>query len=353
MSKKLRMAVVGCGGIGRYHAEALAELDNVETVATFDTIEEKAQAIATQFGIPRATTSLTELLEDIKPDAVTICTPHKAHCEVMIACAEAGVHSIVEKPLSNSVDEANRMVAAAERTGTILACMFQRRFFPAALRIKEAIDGGRLGETMTAEVVAHLSRDQAYFDQVPWRGTWEGEGGGALMNQTIHMIDMLQWFMGKPVEVYGRWATLKHGDYIDVEDTAIATIEFENGALATLQASTAVEPQFGFRVTVHGTAGHTVSLLENPELNQGVVDIWTFPGEEEQRAEWEREDSGHFAFPKFHRVALEDFANAVLEGREPFVTGADAVTAVEIIQAVYESQRTRMPVKLGERAAVR
>ncbi len=239
------------------------------------------------------------------------------------------------------------MVAAADAAGIVFSAFFQRRFFPAALRMKRAIDDGRLGTLTTAEVVAHMSRDRAYFDRDDWRGTWEGEGGGALMNQAIHLVDLLLWFMGRPVEVYGRWATLHHGDYIDVEDTAVATIEFENGALATIQASTGIDPEFGFRVAVHGTSGDTVSLLENPELTQAITDVWTFAGEEEQRLAWEREESGHFGFPEFHRVQLADFVDAVLDGRPPLVSGAEGVTPVEVIQAIYESQRTRRPVALG------
>lgn len=351
MSEKLRVAVIGCGGIGRFHAEALREIDGCEAVATCDISPERAREVAELSGIPRAVGSVAELLEEVRPDAVTISTQHKTHPEVAIQCAEAGVHAIVEKPLSESVADGRRMVEAAERNGTVLACMFQRRFFPAVRRIKEAIEAGRIGAPMTAEVVAHLSRGREYFDATPWRGTWEGEGGGALMNQTIHMVDLLQWFMGSPpVEVYGRWATLRHGDYIDVEDTAVATVEFENGALATLQASTAIEPQFGFRVTMHGTNGHTLSLLENPEMSQATVDLWTFPGEEEQRAAWEREELGHFAFPGWHAVALEDFTNAVRTGHPPMVSGAEALVATEIIQAVYTSQRTRLPVALGPQA---
>lgn len=350
MSKRLRMAIIGCGGISRYHADALQALDRVDLVATCDVVEAKARRLAEDKGVPAWTGSVRELLDEVRPDAVSICTQHKAHLDPLLECAAAGVHAIVEKPLSTSVEEARRMVAAADEAGIVFSAFFQRRFFPAALRMKQAIEEGRLGRLTTAEVVAHMSRDRAYFDRDDWRGTWAGEGGGALMNQAIHLVDLLLWFMGRPVEVYGRWATLHHGEYIDVEDTAVATIEFENGALATIQASTGIDPEFGFRVAVHGTSGDTVSLLENPELTQAITDVWTFDGEEEQRLAWEREEAGHFGFPEFHRVQLADFVDAVLDGRPPLVTGAEGVTPVEVIQAIYESQRTRRPVALGERA---
>jgi predicted dehydrogenase len=243
------------------------------------------------------------------------------------------------------------MIAAARDAGVKLGAIFQRRFFPAAQRMKAAIDAGRLGRVTSAQCIAHLSRDRAYFDSADWRGTWEFEGGGALMNQAIHMVDMLQWLVGTPVEVYGRAATLKHGDYIDVEDTAVATVEFDNGALAFLHAVTTLDPQLGFRVAVHGTSGHTVGLRELPELTQAVTDVWTFEGEEDQRAAWEREESGHPGFPAFHRLQLQDFARAVLDDREPAVTGAEARTSLEMIQAVYISQRTRQPVALPMSAA--
>jgi len=173
------------------------------------------------------------------------------------------------------------------------------------------------------------------------------------------MIDMLLWMVGKPTEVYGRWGTLKHSEYIDVEDVASAVVSFESGALATIQALTTFENGIavneealtkhrapGFRLAVHGAAGHTVGMLENPELMQATTDQWTFDGESANIKEWSGAEGGHSGFPAFHSHQLLDFARAILEDRDPTVTGRDAYTALEVVKAVYLSEARRQPVAL-------
>ncbi|MFZ0214916.1 MAG: Gfo/Idh/MocA family oxidoreductase, partial [Candidatus Dormiibacterota bacterium] len=231
MTGTVRMGLIGCGSIGQRHADALAALDQVEFAACCDVDEGKAKETASRFGVGRTFTDPGALFRSGLVDAVTVCTPHPQHEPVLVAAAEAGIHAIVEKPLSTDLAAADRMVEAAERAGITFATIFQRRFFPASQRIRRAIDDGRLGRLTMGECFARLSRDRAYFDKDEWRGRWDTEGGGSLMNQAVHMIDLLQWYMGPVEEVYGRWATLKHGDYIEVEDTAVATLSFAGGAL--------------------------------------------------------------------------------------------------------------------------
>ena len=211
-----------------------------------------------------------------------------------------------------------------------------------------AIVDGRIGRVTVAECIALLGRDRAYFARDAWRGTWKGEGGGALMNQAIHMIDMLLWMVGVPNEVYGRWATLKHGEYIDVEDTACATVGFENGAMASIVATTtleSIEKAPGFRLAVHGAKGHTLGLSERPELTQAITDQWPFDSADTVNA-WAAAEGGELGFPGFHSDQLRDFARAILEDREPIVTGFDAVRALEVIKAVYLSEARRAPIVL-------
>ena len=349
MSGTVRIGLVGCGNIGQRHAAALAAIADVDFTACCDLEEARARTTAHRFGVADAFGDVGALLRSGRVDAITICTPHPQHAPVLLAAAGAGVHAIVEKPLTTDLDESDRMVDAADRAGITFATIFQRRFFPAAQRIRKAIDEGRLGRLTMGECFARLSRDRAYFARDAWRGRWDTEGGGALMNQAVHVIDMLQWYMGRVEEVYGRWATLKHGDYVEVEDTAVATLSFAGGALGIIEATTTYDPPFGFRVAVHGTSGATASLLEQPELTQGVNDVWTFSGEEAQRASWEREERGRPGFPDFHRLQLEDFAQAILGRRAPAVTGAEGRKSLEIIQAIYTSERTRRPVRPTER----
>ena len=220
--------------------------------------------------------------------------------------------------------------------------------------MRKAIEEGRLGRVSVAECVALYGRDRAYFAHDAWRGTWKGEGGGVLINQASHIIDLLLWMVGVPNEVYGRWATLKHGEYINVEDSSCAVVSFENGALATIIATTTLESRDtapGYRVAVHGTAGYSVGL-SGPEMLQGITDQWPFDPPETV-AEWAAAEGGKPGFPAFHTDQLRDFTRAVLENRDPIVTGLDAYRALEVIKAVYLSEARRQPIHLPLSAADR
>jgi predicted dehydrogenase len=344
--RRVRVGIIGCGGIARRHALALTSIPEADLVACCDIDEARARALAAEHGVAGVFTDAERMLGSGEVEAVSICTPHPAHGPLLIAAAGSGVHAIVEKPLTTDLAEADRMIEAARAAGIKFGTIFQRRFFPAAQRIRRAIDDGRLGTVTLGECFARLRRDRAYFARDAWRGRWDTEGGGALMNQAVHVVDLLQWYMGPASEVYGRWATLKHGDYIEVEDTVVATVAFAGGALAVIEAATTYDPPFGFRVAVHGTSGATVSLEESPELEQAYTDVWTFDGEEERRAAWVREERGRPGFPEFHRLQLRDFVRAVIEDRDPAVTGEEGRKSLEIIQAIYQTQRTRRPVTL-------
>jgi UDP-N-acetyl-2-amino-2-deoxyglucuronate dehydrogenase len=166
------------------------------------------------------------------------------------------------------------------------------------------------------------------------------------MNQAVHAIDQFQWFMGEPVEVFGRYATLRHGDYIDVEDTAVATVKFDNGALGVIEASSTFSSSYGFRVAVHGDSGAAVSVWEKPEGRQGTNDIWDIPGEERLQTEWAEQEKDGEGFPEFHVLQIQDFLQAVRDDRDPAVTGEEARKSLEIILAIYHSNRTGLPVSL-------
>ena len=233
MAKQVRVGVIGCGNIGKTHAKAFVEIAGVDLAACCDGDGARAEALAELHGVPHVFTDVGELLRSGTVDAVTVCTPHPTPADIVVAAAAAGVHVICEKPLAVSIGEANRMVAAAEAGGIKFAGIFQRRFWPAAQRIRTAIDDGKLGRITHGECRVYIWRPEAYFAADAWRGKWATEGGGALMNQAVHAIDLLQWYLGPVTEVFGRWAKLRDGDYIDVEDTAVATLVCANGARAT------------------------------------------------------------------------------------------------------------------------
>ena len=307
----------------------------------------RAQALAAEFGVEVATDSLDDFFAKGQLDAALICTPHPVHETLVVACAEAGVNVLCEKPIAIRLEEADRMIAATDAAGVAFGVIFQRRFWPAAQRIRRAIDAGDLGTLTFASASSLLWRPEEYFKSDPWRGKWETEGGGVMMNQAVHTIDLLQWFMGPAAEVYGRIATLRHGDYIDVEDTVAATVVFESGALGTIEALTTVQPDFGFRVAVHGDNGSTASVHEIPEGTQGVNDVWTFGAGASDRSVWAGTEQGRPGFPEFHQVQIAEFLNAIRVGRPPAVTGRDARNSLAIILGIYESSRTGMPVRLS------
>jgi predicted dehydrogenase len=344
MQDRLRFAVAGAGGIGARHAQAIMDIDAAELVAVCDIDAARAADLASAHGVARHGTDLASMLAKGGIDAVTICTDHGSHGRLLEACAAARVHCIVEKPLSIRLSEATRMVGVADKAGITFGAIFQRRFFPAAQRMKRAIEEGRIGRITSAECIAHLGRDKAYFDRADWRGTWWGEGGGALMNQAIHMVDMLQWMCGDAVEIYGRWGTLVHGAYATVEDTVVATCEFASGALTSIQALTTLNPAYGFRLAVHGSNGATLGLREQPELTEATTDLWTL--EPDPREPWEHAGEQRPGFPRFHALQLEDFALALRDGRPPAVTGAEGLKAMHIIKGIYLANRRRRPVRL-------
>jgi predicted dehydrogenase len=346
MANRVQAGLIGCGKIATIHAMALNLLEEAEFVACCDIEEARARHVAQTYNVPNVFTDATALVRSGLVDAVLVCTPHPAHADAVVAAAEAGVHVLCEKPIAARLEDADRMIEACEQAGVTFGVIFQRRFWPAAQRIRQAIDAGRLGTPILGECTARLWRSADYFAADPWRGKWATEGGGVLMNQAVHAIDLLQWFMGPAVEVYGRYAMLRHHGYIDVEDTAVATVAFASGGLATIQATTTCHPALGFRVSIQGDKGGTVSVWEYPEGDQGYNDVWTVPGEESFRPVWEWEEKGKPGFPVFHVRQIQDFLHAILEGRPPAVTGKEARKSLEIILAIYESSRTGAPVRL-------
>jgi predicted dehydrogenase len=350
MTADLRVGVVGCGMIAHNHVRALRELPGVTVCAVMDAEADRARDLARAFGIAAAFDDLDAMLGS-GLDAVTIATPNGAHEAGVLAAARHGVHVLCEKPLALNLAEADRMVAATTAAGVRFGVVFQRRFWPAAVRIRRAIADGRLGTPVAGGLVARLRRDAAYYAE-PWRGNWSTEGGGVLMTQAIHHVDLLQWFMGRASRVTGRVATLVHGSSIEVEDTAAAVVEFASGALATVQAGTTFAPGLGAQVWVSDARGRTVGLVEFPE-GVGATDVWTIPGEERftdvygERGAYDLPLAEvHRRLVPYHALQVADFVGAVRDRRDPAVTGREAVKSLEIVQAIYESALTGATVEL-------
>lgn len=355
--ERIRTALIGCGKVGQIHAAALRDLPESELVAVCDAGADRAAAFATRFG-GRPYTDLTALLKEAKPRVILVATPHPLHAAPVLEAAAAGVSALVEKPLAASLSDCDAMLAASKKAGTKLGVISQRRFYEAVKRMKDAITAGKIGTPILAVFNMFSWRDQAYYQSDPWRGKWDTEGGGVLINQSPHHLDLLQWFMGEIDEITGYYANLNH-PYIEVEDTALAMIRFKNGSLGSIVSTLSTRPGIHAKVHVHGSNGASVgvetdrgatfvagmSQIADPPLN----DLWTIPGEEGLLPKFQDEDRAHFrtvnATTHYHALQIQDFLQAVRDNRQPLVTGEDGRLVVSMIQAIYLSQRERRAVK--------
>jgi UDP-N-acetyl-2-amino-2-deoxyglucuronate dehydrogenase len=343
-SRSVGIALVGAGNIARTHAAAIAEIPNARLVAISDSVESACRAFSQQWGGLAWTTDIHELVSRPDVDIVGICTPSGTHADVAVVAAEAGKHLIVEKPLDVTLHQADRIIAAARQHRVKLAGVFPNRFRAGAKRAKEAIEQGRLGTLVLADAYVKWHRSQEYYDG--WHGTWALDGGGALINQAIHTVDLLQWLAGPVSTVFGHAGTLAH--VMEAEDTASAVLTFQQGALGVIQAATSCWPGDPARAEFHGTKG-TIALED------GRVTVWNLTdstiAEKEAITSLEAQDGQSYADPSAiahvsHRRQIEDMIDAVLNDREPRVTGTEARKAIEIIRAIYLSAKCGELVRL-------
>lgn len=355
--RTVRTALIGCGKVGQLHAVALKHLPASEFVAVCDRDADRSATFARDYDA-RPFTDVRQMLRESGVEMVCICTPHPLHAEPVILAAEAGVHALVEKPLAASLADCDAMLAASRRAGTQLGVVSQRRFCEPVQRMKRALDAGKIGRPVLGVVAMFNWRDQAYYASDPWRGRWDAEGGGVLVNQAPHQLDLLQWFLGEVEEVSGYWANLNH-PYVEVEDTALAMIRFRNGGLGSITVSLSQRPGLFTKVHVHGSNGASigvetdrgasfvagVSEVQEPPLN----DIWTVPGEESLLAGFQAEDRERFRqihpTTHYHAVQIQDFLDAIRTGRPPAVTGEEGRVVVALFTAVYRSQQEHRPIR--------
>ncbi|MFO0907740.1 MAG: Gfo/Idh/MocA family oxidoreductase [Isosphaeraceae bacterium] len=343
--------IIGCGMIAEFHTRAINEIPGSRVVAVYDTKLANAERIAQLAGEGcRTFSSLDEMLALPEIDVVSVCTPSGAHMNPGVACAQAGKHVIVEKPLEITVPRCDAIINACDRAGVRLCAIFPSRFSEANLALKTAIDTGRFGKLTLGDTYVKWYRTQEYYDSGGWRGTWALDGGGALMNQAIHNVDLLQWLMGDVASVFAMTDTLAH-TRIEVEDTAVAVLRFKNGALGVIEAATSAYPGLLKRTEIHGDRG-------SARIEQDDVTLWDFqvkvPSDSAIHAAMSAGASGFKAGASDprgithlgHRDQISDFLQAIDEGRAASVDGREGRKAVEIIRAIYYSARTGAPVSL-------
>jgi UDP-N-acetyl-2-amino-2-deoxyglucuronate dehydrogenase len=344
----VRFGLLGPGKVAWIHAAALARIPGARLSAVAGRNVDRTRALADAFGA-RAEPGLDAMVDHGDLDALIVCTPHPWHADHVISGLRAGLHVLVEKPMALDPGDCRRMIDAAASADVNLGVVSQRRWYEAVRRVKQAIDNRRIGSPALATLEVLGWRGDDYYAMDPWRGTRDGEGGGVLVNQAAHQLDLLCWFLGPVAEADGWTANVNHPS-IEVEDTAVAAVRFASGAIASVVASNSQRPGLFARIHVHGAEGWSVGV----ETDAGSIfvagvteptiarnDLWTIPGEEDALPRWQAEDRARLATvdlaSHYHELQLADFVDAIRDGREPAVTGQDGLRAVELMSAIYRA----------------
>ncbi|VTS02592.1 oxidoreductase domain-containing protein : Uncharacterized protein OS=Planctomyces maris DSM 8797 GN=PM8797T_06432 PE=4 SV=1: GFO_IDH_MocA: GFO_IDH_MocA_C [Gemmata massiliana] len=351
MPEPLGFAIIGCGMIARFHAKAIQEIPSARVTALVSRTKESAEKLLADTGLPPCPifASVEEAVKARGVDAVVITTPSGAHQEPALVAARAGKHVVVEKPLEITGPRCQAIIDACDAAQVKLCTIFPSRFGDANTTLKAAVDAGRFGRLTLGETTCKWWRTQQYYDEGGWKGTQALDGGGAMMNQAIHNVDLLLWMMGDAAHVSGFTATLAH-ERIEVEDTAVAVIRFASGALGVIQATTSVHPGYPKTIAVHGDRGSAV-IEQDDVLRWDFTLSTTDDAKVKERFAQKVGASGGSADPKAishegHRRQLADFVDAVQQNRVPKVDGREGKKAVDLICAIYESARTGKTVVL-------
>lgn len=349
--KKIKTALVGCGKVGHFHAKAFVNLALSEFTAVCDANLARAQEFAQQYGV-KAYDNVETMIAEANIEMLSVCTPHPIHAAIAVPAAKMGCHVLIEKPLAANLADCNAILNAAKEGNAKVGTVCQRRFYRPCMRMKQAIEDGKIGRPVIGTVTMLGWRDQAYYESDPWRGTWQGEGGGVLVNQAPHQLDLLLWYMGEIDEVYGVWKNLNH-PYIEVEDTAAVIVKFKNGGIGNILVSNSQNPALYGKVHIHGENGASigvqtdggamfiagVSSITEPPYN----DLWTINGEADMLETWKKEDSDFFtsvdSMYYYHQLQIEDFLKSLSGNGNTLIDGDAGRKTVELIEAIYRSSK--------------
>ncbi len=340
MEKKLRFGIWGCGMISRYHANAINSIEGAVLTGAFDINKASMEKFCEQFSV-EGFNSIEEFVSSDNIDAICICLPSGLHYETAMQCIKNKKHVVIEKPMTIKTQDAADIVKAAKENNVFVSVISQFRYSDAFQKVKEIVDSGKLGKITIGNALMKYYRTPEYYASADWRGTWEMDGGGALMNQGIHGVDVLQGLMGKVTAVTAVAKTLVHN--IQTEDTLTAVLEYENGAIGTIQATTSVFPGYNRKIEICGSEGSVV-------LNESDIETCDVKGYEdvvvEKKAQFNSAGRPDGIDPSLHVRQLRDFVKAVQENKEPWLNAAEGKKAVDIICAIYESAKTGKKIYL-------
>ena len=343
----MKYALIGCGRIATNHVTAAVN-NNLEIVAVCDVVPEKMEAILEKHNLAddksiKRYTDYKKMLEENDLELVSIATESGKHAAIALDAIDAGVNVIIEKPMAMNMADAEKIIKrAAEKHVKVSAC-HQNRFNVAIQEVRKAIEGNRFGKLSHASINVRWNRNKGYYDQAPWRGTWE-EDGGCLMNQCIHGIDLLRWMMGdEVVEVYGATRQQFH-DYLEAEDVGVAVVKFKNGAIGTIEGTTNVYPQ-NLEETLYLFGENGTVKVGGKSTN--TIDVWDFKDEtaEDQKNKGLEEETSN-VYGNGHTSLFADVIEAIKEDRTPYVDGVAGRNALEMVLAIYKSQKEGAPVRL-------
>ncbi|MCJ8012032.1 Gfo/Idh/MocA family oxidoreductase [Paenibacillus sp. KQZ6P-2] len=342
MTKRMRFAIVGAGVISPFHARAIISHPEAELTAIVDEVPEKAEAFSKEYGSPPVYATLEQMLKEGEVDAVCVCVPSGLHRHVTVAAARAGKHVLCEKPLGITAKDMDEMIEACRAHNVKLATVFQKRTTEEAILTKKAVEEGKLGRLVLGDAYLKYFRSREYYKSAGWRGTWALDGGGALMNQGVHGVDIIRWLMGDVESVFSYASPLIHD--IEVEDTAVAVLKYTNGAYGVIQGTTTVNPGQEARFEIHGEHGSIIYGDSGFKLWK-TLDGDEAPGSIQHRTA-DGTDDPHVISADGHYILVDDLIQAVRENREPLISGDEARKSVDLILAIYESAQTGREVRL-------
>lgn len=343
----MRYALIGCGRISTNHIKAAVN-NKLEIVGVCDILPEKMEELLEKHELKNDNsihryTDYKELIAAEKPELISIATESGNHAEIALYCIEAGINVIIEKPMAMSIADANKIIELAEEKHVKVSACHQNRFNVAVQELRKAVESGRFGKISHGSIHVRWNRNKGYYDQAPWRGTW-AQDGGALMNQCIHGIDLLRWMMGDEVEeVYGATRQQFH-DYLEAEDVGMALVKFKNGAVGTIEGTTNVYPK-NLEETLYVFGENGTVKIGGTSTNN--IDVWDFADETEADSKNKGlEEATSNVYGNGHTSLFADVMDAIENDRKPYVDAVAGRNALEMILAIYKSQKTGQPVKL-------
>lgn len=343
----MKYALIGCGRIATNHMKAAIN-NNLEIAAVCDVIPDKTEELLEKHGLRNESSikryeDYKKMIAEIKPELISIATESGIHAEIALYCIEKGVNLIIEKPMAMSIEDADKIIRLSEEKGVKVSACHQNRFNIAVQQLRKAVEEGRFGKLSHGSIHVRWNRNESYYTQAPWRGTW-AQDGGALMNQCIHGIDLLRWMMGDEIEeIYGATRQQFH-DYIEAEDVGMAVVKFKNGAIGTIEGTTNVYPK-NLEETLYIFGENGTVKIGGTSTNN--IDVWDFADETEADSKNKglKEETSN-VYGNGHTSLFADVIEAIENDRKPYVDAVAGRNALEVVLSIYKSQKTGRPVEL-------